>query len=64
MPSGFVVVIAWLSMFIPTSVIPARVSMIMMTFVAFMAMFTGVRQEIPKVNISVLLHLIFYQVNF
>jgi len=49
-PSSLFVIIAWLSMFVDPSAIPGRVSMMMMTLLTLMAMFSGVRQSVPKVS--------------
>jgi len=49
-PSTLFVIIAWLSMFVDPSAIPGRVSMMMMTLLTLMAMFSGVRQNVPKVS--------------
>ena len=49
LPSILFVTIAWLSLFISPEAIPGRVSMVMMTLLTLMAMFSGVRQNTPKV---------------
>ena len=49
-PSFLFVSVAWLSLFINPEVIPGRVSMVMMTLLTLMAMFSGVRQSVPKVS--------------
>ena len=49
-PSLLFVIIAWLSLFINPDAIPGRVSMVMMTLLTLMAMFSGVRQNTPKVR--------------
>eukprot|EP00095_Tigriopus_kingsejongensis_P012268 maker-scaffold394_size185225-snap-gene-0.24 protein:Tk12268 transcript:maker-scaffold394_size185225-snap-gene-0.24-mRNA-1 annotation:"glycine receptor subunit alpha-2" len=49
-PSFLFVIIAWLSLFINPEAIPGRVSMVMMTMLTLMAMFSGVRQNTPKVS--------------
>ena len=41
--------IAWLSMAVDPTAIPGRISMVMMTLLTLMAMFSGVRQNTPKV---------------
>ena len=43
------VMIAWLSMAVDPAAIPGRISMVMMTLLTLMAMFSGVRQNTPKV---------------
>ena len=43
------VMIAWLSMAVDPTAIPGRISMVMMTLLTLMAMFSGVRQNTPKV---------------
>ena len=48
-PSFLFVTISWLSLFINPDAIPGRVSMVMMTLLTLMAMFSGVRQNTPKV---------------
>jgi len=42
--------IAWLSMAVDPTAIPGRISMVMMTLLTLMAMFSGVRQNTPKVR--------------
>ena len=42
--------IAWLSMAVDPTAIPGRISMVMMTLLTLMAMFSGVRQNTPKVK--------------
>ena len=49
-PSALFVIIAWLSLAIDPSAIPGRISMVMMTLLTLMAMFSGVRQMVPKVT--------------
>merc|ERR1719510_1259210 len=49
-PSLLFVAVAWLSLFINPEAIPGRVSMVMMTLLTLMAMFSGVRQSTPKVS--------------
>ena len=44
------VMIAWLSMAVDPTAIPGRISMVMMTLLTLMAMFSGVRQNTPKVR--------------
>ena len=51
-PSALFVIIAWLSLAIDPSAIPGRISMVMMTLLTLMAMFSGVRQMVPKVRLS------------
>jgi hypothetical protein len=48
-PSTMFVTIAWLSLFVNPEAIPGRISMVMMTLLTLMAMFSGVRQNTPKV---------------
>ncbi len=50
-PSFLFVTIAWLSLFVNPEAIPGRISMVMMTLLTLMAMFSGVRQSVPKVRI-------------
>ena len=50
-PSCLFVMIAWLSLFVNPEAIPGRISMVMMTLLTLMAMFSGVRQNTPKVSI-------------
>ena len=45
------VMIAWLSMAVDPTAIPGRISMVMMTLLTLMAMFSGVRQNTPKVKV-------------
>lgn len=49
-PSCLFVTVAWLSLFVNPDAIPGRVSMVMMTLLTLMAMFSGVRQSTPKVS--------------
>jgi len=49
-PSCLFVIVAWLSLFINPEAIPGRVSMVMMTLLTLMAMFSGIRQSTPKVS--------------
>jgi len=49
-PSCLFVTVAWLSLFVNPEAIPGRVSMVMMTLLTLMAMFSGVRQMTPKVS--------------
>lgn len=49
-PSCLFVTVAWLSLFVNPEAIPGRVSMVMMTLLTLMAMFSGVRQSTPKVS--------------
>jgi len=49
-PSALFVIIAWLSLMIDPAAIPGRISMVMMTLLTLMAMFSGVRQMVPKVS--------------
>lgn len=50
-PSFLFVTVAWLSLFVNPDAIPGRVSMVMMTLLTLMAMFSGVRQNTPKVSL-------------
>merc|ERR1712141_122961 len=49
-PSILFVTVAWLSLFVNPEAIPGRISMVMMTLLTLMAMFSGVRQSTPKVS--------------
>ena len=49
-PSAVFVVIAWLSLFIPAESVPGRVGMGMTTLLTLTAMFSSVRQTVPKVS--------------
>ena len=49
-PSFLFVTVAWLSLFVNPEAIPGRISMVMMTLLTLMAMFSGVRQNTPKVS--------------
>ena len=49
-PSCLFVTVAWLSLFVNPEAIPGRISMVMMTLLTLMAMFSGVRQSTPKVG--------------
>lgn len=49
-PSSLFVMIAWLSMAVDPTAIPGRISMVMMTLLTLMAMFSGVRQNTPKIS--------------
>merc|ERR1712088_1077846 len=49
-PSCLFVTVAWLSLFVNPEAIPGRISMVMMTLLALMAMFSGIRQSTPKVS--------------
>ena len=49
-PSMLFVTVAWLSLFVNPEAIPGRISMVMMTLLTLMAMFSGVRQSTPKVS--------------
>jgi len=54
-PSSVFVVLAWLSMWIPPESVPGRVGMGMTTMLTLTAMFSSVRQNVPRVSyISVL----------
>eukprot|EP00088_Acartia_fossae_P023799 TRINITY_DN2480_c0_g1_i11.p1 TRINITY_DN2480_c0_g1~~TRINITY_DN2480_c0_g1_i11.p1 ORF type:complete len:369 (+),score=71.08 TRINITY_DN2480_c0_g1_i11:26-1108(+) len=54
-PSTVFVILAWLSMFIPPESVPGRVGMGMTTMLTLTAMFSSVRNNVPKVSyISVL----------
>jgi len=54
-PSTVFVILAWLSLFIPAESVPGRVGMGMTTMLTLTAMFSSVRQNVPKVSyISVL----------
>ena len=52
-PSCLFVTVAWLSLFVNPEAIPGRISMVMMTLLTLMAMFSGVRQSTPKVILAV-----------
>lgn len=49
-PSVVFVALAWLSMFIPPESVPGRVGMGMTTLLTLTAMFSAVRQEVPRVS--------------
>jgi len=49
-PSFLFVTVAWLSLFVNPEAIPGRISMVMMSLLTLMAMFSGVRQNTPKVS--------------
>ena len=49
-PSCLFVTVAWLSLFVNPEAIPGRISMVMMTLLTLMAMFSGIRQSTPKVS--------------
>lgn len=49
-PSMLFVTVAWLSLFVNPEAIPGRVSMVMMSLLMLMTMFSGVRQSTPKVS--------------
>jgi len=49
-PSTLFVVLGWLGLFIPISSVPGRVGMGMTTILTLTAMFSGVRQNVPKVS--------------
>merc|ERR1719334_2881305 len=49
-PSTVFVVIAWLSLFVPPESVPGRVGMGMTTLLTLTAMFSSVRQNVPKVS--------------
>merc|ERR1712018_823522 len=49
-PSFLFVTVAWLSLFVNPEAIPGRISMVMMSLLTLMAMFSGVRQSTPKVS--------------
>jgi len=49
-PSSVFVVIAWLSLFVPPESVPGRVGMGMTTLLTLTAMFSSVRQNVPKVS--------------
>lgn len=49
-PSTVFVVLAWLSLFIPAESVPGRVGMGMTTLLTLTAMFSAVRQSVPRVS--------------
>jgi len=49
-PSTVFVVIAWLSLFVPPESVPGRVGMGMTTLLTLTAMFSSVRQNVPRVS--------------
>jgi len=49
-PSTVFVVLAWLSLFIPVESVPGRVGMGMTTLLTLTAMFSSVRQNVPRVS--------------
>ena len=50
-PSFLFVTVAWLSLFVNPEAMPeGRISMVMMTLLTLMSMFSGVRQSTPKVR--------------
>jgi len=49
-PSAVFVVLAWLSLFIPAESVPGRVGMGMTTLLTLTAMFSSVRQNVPRVS--------------
>jgi len=49
-PSTVFVVLAWLSLFIPPESVPGRVGMGMTTLLTLTAMFSSVRQNVPRVS--------------
>jgi len=49
-PSAVFVVLAWLSLFIPVESVPGRVGMGMTTLLTLTAMFSSVRQNVPKIS--------------
>jgi len=49
-PSAVFVVLAWLSLFIPAESVPGRVGMGMTTLLTLTAMFSSVRQSVPRVS--------------
>ena len=44
------VVIAWLSLFVPPESVPGRVAMGMTTMLTLTAMFSAVRQNVPRIS--------------
>jgi len=50
LPSTVFVVIAWLSLFVPPESVPGRVGMGMTTLLTLTAMFSAVRQNVPRVS--------------
>lgn len=49
-PSTVFVVVAWLSLFVPPESVPGRVGMGMTTLLTLTAMFSSVRQNVPRVS--------------
>jgi len=49
-PSTVFVVLAWLSLFIPPESVPGRVGMGMTTLLTLTAMFSSVRQNVPRIS--------------
>merc|ERR1711892_529619 len=49
-PSTVMVILAWLSLFIPPESVPGRVGMAMTTLLTLTAMFSAVRNNVPKVS--------------
>ena len=49
-PSTVFVVLAWLSLFLPAESVPGRVGMGMTTLLTLTAMFSAVRQSVPRVS--------------
>jgi len=49
-PSTVFVILAWLSLFIPAESVPGRVGMGMTTLLTLTAMFSSVRQNVPRVS--------------
>jgi len=49
-PSTVFVIIAWLSLFVPAESVPGRVGMGMTTLLTLTAMFSSVRQNVPRVS--------------
>ena len=48
LPSAMFVVLAWFSLFIEPESVPGRVAMGMTTLLTLTAMFSAVRQNVPK----------------
>merc|ERR1719342_130974 len=49
-PSAVFVILAWLSLFIPVESVPGRIGMGMTTLLTLTAMFSSVRQNVPKIS--------------
>jgi len=49
-PSTVFVIVAWLSLFVPAESVPGRVGMGMTTLLTLTAMFSSVRQNVPRVS--------------